>query len=402
MELLAGPIRTYAWGSHTALARLRGQPGPTRQPEAELWLGAHPASPALLLRPEGQIPLTAAIEAEPEMMLGEATLRGFGRRLPFLMKVLAAAEPLSIQAHPDSRRAAEGFAREEAEGLARDAAERTYVDAYHKPEILVAVEPFDALCGFRDPLESAELLARLDLPELAAVGKEGIVAALRAPDPAIGLRTAVEALLTLPDELRKPLVDAVIVACGPLRAEHASYDLAVRLAELYQADVGVVVAMLLNRMRLEPGQAVWMPSGNLHAYLEGVGVEVMAASDNVLRGGLTPKRVNVPELLRALRFEVLADPVVRPVELAPGVVTWPVPIADFALVRATLSDLGGPVSLPGFGPRVVLCLAGTPCVDDGAGAVGLRGGLGAFAAAAAGPVTVTGEGVVFQASVGEC
>jgi len=393
VDLLDGPVRGYAWGSRTALAELRGRSAPSQTPEAELWLGAHPASPAVLHWEHGPTPLTEVITKDPDAVLGAAVARRYGSRLPFLLKVLAAAQPLSLQAHPDAGQAAAGYAAEEAAGVAPDAPERTYVDASHKPELLVAVGPFDALCGFRDPGDSADLLAALGVPALA-----GTVAALRSPDPAVALRAAVHGLLTMPAAASATLVGEVVAAAGPLAGGHSSYALAGALAERYPGDVGVVVAMLLNRVRLAPGDAVWMPAGNLHAYLAGVGVEIMAASDNVLRGGLTPKHVNVPELLRVLRFEVLTDPVVRPRPVAPGVVGWPVPVPDFTLVRAVVD--GAPVTLPGGGPRIVLCLRGLVGVDDGAGPLTLRGGQAGFTTAAGGPVRVAGSGDIFQAGTG--
>jgi mannose-6-phosphate isomerase len=382
MELLDAPIRRYAWGSHTTLAAMQGRPAPTSEPEAELWLGAHPGAPAVLAG-SGRS-LDQAIAADPEALLGPGIAAAYGPRLPFLLKVLAAAQPLSLQAHPDSAQAAAGFAAEEAAGVPRDAPHRTYTDAAHKPELLVAVEPFDALCGFRAPGISADALAGLDVAALLPA-----VAALRRPAVCDALRAGVSAVLALDP--------AAVAEAASAAAARSGYELVVELAERYPGDPGVVLALLLNRMTLRPGEAAWMPAGNLHAYLRGTGVEIMAASDNVLRGGLTPKHVNVPELLRVLRFEVLADPVVRAVEIAPGVVTWPVPVDDFALYRAVLESGDGPVELPGDGPRVVLCLRGSVTVDDGLAPVALVGGSAAFARAGAKPLLVTGAGEVYQA-----
>jgi mannose-6-phosphate isomerase len=382
LELLDNPVRGYAWGSRTVIAGLQGRPGPTASPEAELWMGAHPDSPSVL----AGVPLTRLIAADPPGVLGPDTVARFGPRLPFLLKVLAAAEPLSLQAHPTSTQAAAGYAAEEAAGKPRDAADRNYRDPYHKPELLVAVEPFDALCGFRDPAATADLLTALDVADLAPT-----VAALRQPDPAVALRTAVTGLIGLDDTARKSLVEAVVEAARG----RGGYELAVALGDRYPGDIGVVVALLLNRVRLEPDQAVWMPAGNLHAYLYGTGVEVMAASDNVLRGGLTPKHVDVPELSRVLRFEVLDDPVVSPRQVGPGLITWPTPVDDFALYRARPD--GGAIMLPGNGPRIVLCLRGEVRVDDGAGTVTLTGGQAAFGAAGR-TATVTGTGEAYQAT----
>ncbi|MFY1700556.1 mannose-6-phosphate isomerase, class I [Micromonospora sp. WMMA1923] len=385
MEVLHGPIRDYAWGSRSALARLQGRPVPSAGPEAELWLGAHPGAPAEVERDGVRVSLGELLVAEPTYWLDSEGVRRFGTRLPFLLKVLAAAAPLSLQAHPDAAQARAGYAAE----AGRADGPRNYVDPYHKPELLVALSPFEALCGFRDPRVSAEVLAAFGVPALAPV-----VAALRdGPD---GLRTAVRTLLTWPDRQRAALVAAVLAA--PVAGPDA--ELARDLAADYPADPGVLVALLLNHVRLAPGEAIWMPAGNLHAYLRGCGVEIMAASDNVLRGGLTPKRVDVDELVRVLRFEVLDEPVLAPRPVSPGVSTWPVPVDDFALHRVEVAAAVPTVRLPVPGPRVVLCVAGELRVDDGAGSVGLRTGQAAVGPAVARPLVVHGTGEAFVATAG--
>ncbi|WFE38550.1 mannose-6-phosphate isomerase, class I [Micromonospora sp. WMMD998] len=384
MELLQGRIRDYAWGSRTAIAELQGRPAPSDGPEAELWLGAHPGAPATVDRDGRPVSLTDLLVAEPEHWLGERLVGRFGIRLPFLLKVLAADAPLSLQAHPDAEQARTGHAA--------DAGQVNYVDPYHKPELLVALSEFDALCGFRDPADSAEAIAAFGVPAL-----EPVVAALRA-GPA-GLREAVRALLSWPAAERAGLVAAVLAGAvaGPASPDAA---LVRTLAAGYPADPGVVVALLLHRVRLSPGEGIWMPAGNLHAYLRGTGVEIMAASDNVLRGGLTPKRVDVDELLRVLRFEVLADPVVRPEPVAPGVLAWPVPVEDFALHHVTVSAAATGTRLTLPGPRVVLCRAGRLTVADGVGEVTLDAGQSAVGTAAGAALTLTGDGEAFVATCG--
>jgi mannose-6-phosphate isomerase len=385
MERLHNPVRHYAWGSHTAIAAMQGRAAPTPEAEAELWLGAHPASPSALSCIN--LGLDRAIVADPAGLLGLDVVARFGPRLPFLLKVLAADEPLSLQAHPNAAQAAAGFATEEAAGT--PAQSRNYVDASHKPELLVAVEEFDALCGFRAPEESARTLEALDVP-----GLKSTVDALRRGEPCEALRDAVAGLLTLPAADREALVSAVAAAAA--RRDEPEYTLVNELAELYPGDIGVLIALLLNRVRLAPGEAVFMAAGILHAYLHGVAIEVMAASDNVLRGGLTPKRVDVSELLRVLRFEVTENPVRRPVDVAPGVVTWPVPVPDFALFRATAAERA--IRLPGLGPRVVLCLRGEVSADDGIMPVRLRAGEGGFAPAGSAEISLAGNGEVYQAT----
>jgi mannose-6-phosphate isomerase len=375
VEPLNNPIRGYAWGSRSVIAALQGRASPSDGPEAELWIGAHPADPSILDRPSGPVSLLDAITADPQGTLGPAAAAEFGPRLPYLLKVIAAEQPLSLQAHPDAAQALAGYT----------AGHISYVDPYHKPELLVAVSEFEALCGFREPKESADLLAALDVPALAPV-----VAALRAGAPD-GLRSAIRALLTWPAGERDALVGAVVAA--------AESDLPGRLAALYPGDLGVVVALLLNHLTLMPGEAIWMPAGNLHAYLRGTGVEIMAGSDNVLRGGLTPKRVDVDELLRVLRFEVLAEPVVRPVEVVPGAVTWPAPVREFVLYRVLLDEATPRVELAPSGPREVLCLRGEVRVDDRVAPVTVAAGQAAFGPATGAPLTCTGAGEIYLAAL---
>jgi len=375
---LTGNIRPYAWGSRTFLAELQGRPAPSDAPEAELWLGAHPGDPATLDGHDGPAGLADVIEADPAGQLGAPVVEAFGPRLPYLMKVLAASAPLSLQAHPDLAYARTAFAAQEAD----PSLPRNYTDANHKPEMLVALTPFQALCGFRDPAVSADVLESFGVPGLAPV-----VAALRT-GPA-GLAEAVRRLLTWPEGDRAALVAA------------ADTPLARDLAKHYPSDPGVLVALLLNHVTLEPGEAIWMPAGNLHAYLEGAGVEIMAASDNVLRGGMTPKRVDVDELLRVLRFEVLDDPILPATTVSPGVETWEVPIKDFALHRLSLSGSRPPTLIPVSGPRIILGVEGDAFVAEGHGTpVEVTPGTAAFAAADAGPITVAGTGAVFVASPG--
>ncbi|UQU63920.1 mannose-6-phosphate isomerase, class I [Couchioplanes caeruleus] len=379
---LTGVIRPYAWGSRTSLAEMQGRPAPTEGPEAELWLGAHPGDPSTVTGADGPVSLAELIAANPEAQLGAEVSREFGARLPYLVKVLAAEAPLSLQAHPDAEYARRAFAAQEAD----PDAPRLYTDAYHKPEMLVALTPFDALCGFRDPAASAAALEDLKIERLGPA-----VEALRTGVDGIG--TAVRALLSWPADDRATLIEEAVAA--------GTAPLVSALAAHYPADPGVLVALLLNHVRLQPGEAIWMPAGNLHAYLSGTGVEIMAASDNVLRGGLTPKHVDVDELLRVLRFEVLADPILPATELAPGVVTWRVPVREFALYRLDLTPAAPPLRVPGEGPRIVLGAGGDVYVAEAVDGtpVEVAAGKAAYIPAETGPATVAGVGRVFVAAV---
>jgi mannose-6-phosphate isomerase len=376
---LSGIVRPYAWGSRTSLAELQGRAAPTEAPEAELWLGAHPDDPATVGRADGPVALDALIAGDPAGQLGAEVATEYGPRLPYLLKVLAAESPLSLQAHPDAEYAKQAYARQQAD----PSLPKNYTDAYHKPEMLVALTPFEALCGFRAPETSAAALEAFGVPALAPV-----VQALRQGD----LRD----LLTWPDADRKSLIEAVVAAPSSPAA-----DLAARLAGYFPGDPGVLVALLLNHVRLEPGQAIWMPAGNLHAYLRGTGVELMAASDNVLRGGLTSKRVDVDELLRVLVFEVLDDPILPSTPVAPGVETWAVPVRDFILYAVTLDGTQPPIEVPAEGARIVVVAEGDVFVGESVDGtpVDVAAGHAAYAPASAGRIKLAGIGKAFVAAV---
>jgi mannose-6-phosphate isomerase len=418
MHPLRNTIRPYAWGSRTVIADLQGRPSPSEDPEAEMWIGAHPGGPSRLAV-RGSVDglergLDEVIAADPDGLLGADVASRFGGRLPYLLKYLAAERPLSLQAHPDAEQAAAGFAAEEAAGVPLDAAWRKYVDASHKPELLVAVSDFEALCGFRPPEQAADVLAAFRVPALDPV--IGVLRGSRSPEDR--LRDAVHQLMAWPVDGRAALVGDVAKAAdggwmvwGDRAAGErvaAGFGLAKRLADEYPGDVGVIVALLLNHVRLRAGEGVWMPAGNLHAYLQGAGVEIMAASDNVLRGGLTPKHVDVDELLRVLRFDVLHDPVMRSELLSDGpagkVSTWPTPVAEFRLTSAdvmspsdAVAPVGGGVVLPVDGPRSIFCARGHVTLRAGDETLALSAGQAAFVPAHLPAVEVTGDGEVFQA-----
>jgi mannose-6-phosphate isomerase len=349
------PVQHYAWGSTTAIPELLGVAADGR-PWAELWIGAHPAAPSIL--PDGT-PLDEAIAGDPAGWLGTAVVQRFGPRLPYLLKVLAAGEPLSLQAHPSEAEARAGFDRENAAGLALDAPTRVYKDPHHKPELLCALTPFDALCGFRPISDTSDLLAALP----TARGLQPFGELLRrAHDPADALREVVGTLLTMPAGDQRHLAEETAAACaahdGPFSLETSWM---VRLADRYPGDIGSVVSLFLNVVRLEPGQAIGLTSGNLHAYLSGTGVELMANSDNVLRGGLTPKHVDVPELLRILDCAPLADPVLAAEVVMHGV-RYAIAADEFRLDRVTLAAGDSAIDL--HGPAIVLTTEGDAQLDE--------------------------------------
>lgn len=390
-------IQSYAWGSRSFIAALQGRPTPSQGPEAELWIGAHPGAPAEVERREGESRsrLDALINAAPERTLGEEVARRFHGELPFLMKVLAAAEPLSLQAHPNHAQAEAGFAREQAAGIPLDAPERSYKDPRHKPELLVALTPFVALCGFRPLARTRQLFAELGLSELSA-----ITALLATEPPEQALRAVFERLITLPSDERPALVRRVRERAAELASKGRDFALEFawveRLQALYPGDIGIVLALLQNLVELAPGEALYLPAGNLHAYLDGAGVEIMANSDNVLRGGLTKKAINVPELLSILRFEELH---VTPLRAAPreSEFVYETPADEFEL---SYLRVAGSTPLPrSRGPELFLVTEGHLQIQSENASYALAPGHSAFVPACEGALTLVGAGTLFRARV---
>ncbi|MFJ2178653.1 mannose-6-phosphate isomerase, class I [Streptomyces sp. NPDC087851] len=387
MDRLSNTVRPYAWGSTTAIPDLLGTP-PTGEPQAEMWLGAHPGAPSRLDRghDDGDQALSDVIDADPEAELGTATTRKFGPRLPFLLKLLAAGSPLSLQVHPDLAQARQGYADEERRGVPIDAPHRNYKDANHKPELICALTPFEGLCGFRAPEDAADLLARLDVDAL-----KPYVDLLRAHPEEAALREVLTAVLGAdPDEMAATVTEAAAAAdrLGGAYAPYAS------IARHYPGDPGVIAAMLLNHVQLQPGEALFLGAGVPHAYLDGLGVEIMANSDNVLRCGLTPKHVDVPELLRIVRFEATEPNILRPEASASGEELYETPIDEFRLSRFTLAPGAAPRDLTAATPQILLCTAGAP----EAGGLGLAPGCAVFVPAGE-KTELSGTGTVFRATV---
>jgi mannose-6-phosphate isomerase len=386
VELLENPVRSYAWGSRTVIAELLGEEVPSPHPQAELWFGAHPADPSQLVRPDGsRTSLLDALRADPERLLGADRSGRWDATLPFLLKVLAADEPLSLQAHPSIEQAQSGFAREDAADIARDAPDRNYRDANHKPELICALTEFHALVGFRDPEATVRLLRALDVPELAAHTE--LLAGQPDPD---GLRALFTTWITLPQSMLDVLVPALQEGCVRLACSDGDFSTEARtvleLSERYPGDAGVLAALLLNRVTLAPGEALYLPAGNLHAYLSGAGIELMASSDNVLRGGLTPKHVDVPELLRVLDFVAATPPVITG-RSDSGWVRYDTPAEEF-LLRRWEGATSVPVPVPDGGPRILLCTAGSACVRSPGGDLELTRGQSLWLAAADTAVTM--------------
>ncbi|GAB1508783.1 mannose-6-phosphate isomerase, class I [Actinophytocola sp. KF-1] len=384
MELLENPVRPYAWGSRTTIADLLGRPVPAPHPEAELWMGAHPGDPSRI----GDETLVDVLAKDPAGQLGAEVAARWDGRLPFLMKVLAAEEPLSLQAHPSAAQAAEGYAREEKQGIPRDAATRNYPDPTPKPELVCALTEFHALAGFRDPHRTVELLRAVETPGLSPYVE------LLAADPnREGLRALFTTWITLPQPAIDALMPELLDECVRHVKEHGQFELECRtvleLGESYPGDAGVLAALLLNRLVLGPGEAIFLPAGNLHAYLRGTALEILANSDNVLRGGLTPKHVDVPELLRVLDFGY-GDMTVTTGERSGARHVYRTAAAEFELSRLEWQEGDtAPVTLPAGTPRIVATIDGELTAETPTQKVPLPRGQALWIPAADPEVTLT-------------
>ena len=382
MQRLEGAIRKYDWGSTSSIPSLLGC-AEDGKPWAELWLGAHPSAPSVV--GESRTPLDELIAADPAAQLGTAVTDRFGS-LPFLFKVLAAAAPLSLQAHPSVPQAEAGYAREDAAGIPIDAPSRSFRDRFHKPELICALTDFHALCGFRDPVATLDVLATIDTAALDPIRDR-----LAVFSDVDGLGPLLEYLLTLPATDAAALVAPVVAACGvPGSDRHADVRaMAAALGERYPGDAGVVTALLLNLVHLKPGEALFLGAGNLHAYLGGTGVEIMANSDNVLRGGLTTKHIDIPTLLEVVDARPI-EPIVQRPALVQGIASYDTPVPEFLLDRL---DLDGSATVSG--PAILLCTDGA--VD--AGSFSLERGAAVWLPAGDGIIELRGRGTVYRAGV---
>jgi mannose-6-phosphate isomerase len=343
-------------------------------------MGVHPEGPSETEDRGERISLPTLIDRDPALYLGEAAARGFGA-LPFLFKLLAAAKPLSIQVHPNLEQAAAGWERENRADIPPEAPNRNYKDRNHKPEILCALEPFKALCGFRTP---EEIIKRLEA--FAFPGLDFLKRALASPEGSSpeGLKNFLRVLFALPRTVRDKLSLHTMSRSAALEKAHPEYaeewKYAAYFAGLYPGDPSIIAPLYLNLISLAPGEAIFLPAGVLHAYVYGFGVELMANSDNVLRGGLTHKHIDVGELLNILEFAPFSPEILRPREPGPSFFRYQTPCREFSL--SVMHGTGGRTVFPETGPAILLLTRGELSIEAGNGeTLTLRQGESAFIAA---------------------
>ncbi|NEX87537.1 mannose-6-phosphate isomerase, class I [Aeromonas rivipollensis] len=385
--LMQNPIQGYDWGSHDALTTLFGIPNPAGKPQAELWMGAHPNGCSEVTLAGDVQKLSTLIERAPAAVLGDATVARFGS-LPFLFKVLCAEKALSIQVHPSKAQAEAGFAREEAAGIDAKAANRNYKDPNHKPELVFALTPYQAMNGFRAIPAILALFDAMALPALAE-----LTAALRQSQDEAGLQHFFHQMLIL-DGVRKEEALTGLLTYAAARQDDETFALITSLAAQYPGDVGLFSPLLLNVVTLQPGQAMYLDACTPHAYVRGTGLEIMANSDNVLRAGLTPKYIDVAELLDCTRclpkpdHQILLSP-----RMEGAVQHFEVPVPDFTFSVYP----AGEHALTTASAEILFAIDGTVILRQGEQSLRLERGQSAFVPAATGSYQLLAEGRVARA-----
>ncbi|GAM64148.1 mannose-6-phosphate isomerase [Vibrio ishigakensis] len=374
-------IQNYAWGSKSSIGELFGIANPKDEPQAEIWMGAHPNGCSRLAE-SGQL-LSELIAGNPGFVLGRYTHHRFGE-LPYLFKVLAAQTPLSIQVHPSKEKAELGFARENEQGIALNAANRNYRDPNHKPELVYALTFYKAMNGFR-PIE--QIIALFREAQIDSLKDE--IDALQEQQNSQGLQDFFVTIMSLEGEQKSLALNELYAAMerpakSSLGEEALGYSLSFR--KHYESDIGLFAPFMLNTIELAPGEAMFLHAETPHAYVEGTGLEIMANSDNVLRAGLTPKYIDVPELIDNTVFEPIHPQDIR---LTPtttgGKLSYPIPVEDFGFEILTVIDESGTEHLRSA--EILFCIEGEVEVSTQGKIVHLKAGESVF---------VSHEAMVYQ------
>lgn len=389
-------VQEYAWGSYTAIAELLGNKSPSDKPQAELWMGAHPKAPSMIKYGDRWISLLKLIEKYPEDILGKAMARKYDNRLPYLFKVLAARKPLSIQAHPNLAQAREGFKRENILGVPLNAPNRNYKDNNHKPECICALTTFWALNGFRKISDILSLMRKISLKGLGTELDE-----LQKYHDSKGLKRFFNALMTMDQERQKKVIEDALKNAQMLSEDDPAFRWMTNLHNDYPADIGVFSPILLNLICLKPGQAMFLPAGELHAYLDGVGIELMANSDNVLRGGLTPKHVDVPELLRTLNFEEKKVNILVPKKISDTERVYSSLAEEFVLSVIAVKKGLNHTSPINKSVEIILCTNGEATLTDidNNDKVAMTRGISVMIPAAVKTYSIKGNATLYKAAV---
>ena len=356
---LHNTIQKYDWGSKEYISRLLKGYTPSPGPEAELWMGAHPKAPSFLYSGQHRISLSDYINKNPIAVLGSYTATKFSYTLPFLFKVLAADKPLSIQAHPNKIQAEEGFKKENRMKIPLTALHRVYKDNNHKPEIICALTPFTALNGFRPIHELIESLTSVKSKTL-----DSIVDHLKQNKNEIGLKHFFHSIMTCREFEKKQIIKDILCYAKTRTENDLREKWIMFLNHEYPEDIGIISMFLLNFVRLNPGEAMFLPACQFHSYLHGAGIELMANSDNVLRGGLTPKYIDIPELLKIIDFSESNIKVIRPEINWNHEKIYTTPSEEFLLSSITLGHNDVFISEKKRSVEILLCIEGNAYITE--------------------------------------
>jgi mannose-6-phosphate isomerase len=396
IALLKNPVLPYAWGSRTFIHGLLGKPSPGKRPLAEMWMGVHPNGPSLVSWKGRWMPLAEFIGEDPAKALGRSVARGFSNKLPFLFKVLAAEKPLSIQVHPDRGQALDGFRREEDRGVSPGAPERNYKDPNHKPEIFCALSPVWALKGFRRTDQCLALTDKLRASRLFSP-----LRALLSEPMTDGMKPFFSALSVLNRENPGRAVQEALHLLEDGPSDDPALMWVAKLSRAFPDDIMALSPLFLNLVRLEPGDAIHISPGTLHAYLEGAGVELMADSDNVLRAGLTAKHTDLIELLKIVRFSHEPVNILRPEKKRGWAWAYPSESREFSLSMIALRKGSSYASPKRRSLEILISVKGRAKITDlGTGqSLALNRGVSVVVPAIVDQYSIKGTGEIYKASV---
>ncbi|MFH1513886.1 MAG: mannose-6-phosphate isomerase, class I [bacterium] len=400
IRILENTVQEYSWGSKTAIPELLGRE-PNGKPQAELWMGAHPKAPSQVVDGGSYIPLNEFIESDPVGILGDSVSSSFENKLPFLFKILAAGAPLSIQAHPNKAQAIEGFNRENSAGIPLDSPVRNYRDDNHKPEMIVALTPFWALNGFRNFHDCGILMEKLwggtffkesnPLPkEFSNIAIKGFFESIMNGDITDG---------NLRKDAEQEGQDPMLTKIRTMADFQPEFQWMLKLDEFYPGDPGILAPLFLNLVHLQPGEAMFLKAGDLHTYLDGLGIELMANSDNVLRGGLTPKHIDLPELMKVVNFEEKEIEILSPDEINSTEKKYPTYADEFSLSVLNISEGNSYRSLSGRCVEIMICTDGKATVTDSSQQLEIVRGTSFIVPASVSAYSISGNAILFKATV---
>ncbi len=393
---LKNTVQEYAWGSHTAIAELLGEPSPSNTPQAEIWMGAHPRGASMAEFDDAIMSLPDLVKKYPNEILGKVAAEKFSDGFPYLFKVLAAAKPLSIQAHPNRFQARQGFKKENDKKIEIDAHNRNYKDENHKPECICALTDFWALNGFRKIPEILSYMNRISSGRL-----DNELKALEMKQDSNGLKKFFSEMMTLDLKRKQQIIDTAVTNAAGMKKDDMAFGWIVKLHDEYPGDIGVLSPIILNLICLKPGEALFLQAGELHAYLDGVGIELMANSDNVLRGGLTPKHIDVPELLKVLNFKEKEMEILIPEEVRPCELAYPGKADEFVLSVIRVNDQKTYSSPLTRSVEILLCTEGTGTVRSSGQeeSMTITKGTSILVPAAVKNYSISGKAVLYKAAV---